>query len=104
MQAISRIHDPISDRLNRLMAQSGENFQRFISRAESSGQWAALTKADHEFMLSDMLAWEDATSLVTAPKVIKAYKAKTKQRDMSLRAESAWACLTVASPTIADAS
>ena len=48
--------------------------------------------------------WEDATSLATAPRVIKAYKAKTKQRDMSLRAESAWACLTVASPTIADSS
>ena len=48
--------------------------------------------------------WEDATSLATAPKVIKAYKAKTKQRDMSLRAESAWACLTAASPAIADSS
>ena len=32
------------------------------------------------------------------------YKAKTKQRDMSLRAESAWTCLTVASPAIADSS
>ena len=49
-------------------------------------------------------AWEDATYLATAPKVIKAYKAKTKQRDIYLRAESAWACLTVASPAIADSS
>ena len=48
--------------------------------------------------------WEDATSLATAPKVIKAYKAKTKQRDMSLRAEAAWACLAAASPAIADSS
>ena len=48
--------------------------------------------------------WEDSTSLATAPKVIKAYKAKTKQRDMSLRAEAAWACLAAASPAIADSS
>ena len=39
-----------------------------------------------------------------APKVVKAYKAKTKQRDMSLRAESAWACMTAAPPIIADTS
>ena len=48
--------------------------------------------------------WEDATSLATAPKVVKAYKAKTKQRDMSLRAEAAWTCLTAAPPAIADSS
>ena len=38
------------------------------------------------------------------PKVVKAYKAKTKQRDLSLRAESAWTCMTAAPPTIADSS
>ena len=48
--------------------------------------------------------WEDAVSLATVPKVVKAYKAKTKQRDMSLRAESAWACMTAAPPIIADTS
>ena len=48
--------------------------------------------------------WEDATSLAAAPKVVKAYKAKTKQRDLSLRAESAWTCMTAAPPTIADSS
>ena len=48
--------------------------------------------------------WEDATSLAAAPKVVKAYNAKAKQKDMSLRAESAWACMTAAPPTIADSS
>ena len=42
--------------------------------------------------------------MASAPKIVKAYKAKTKQRDMSLRAESAWACVTAAPPTIADSS
>ena len=46
--------------------------------------------------------WEDAASLATAPKVVKAYTAK--QRDMSLRAESAWTCMTAAPPIIADSS
>ena len=46
--------------------------------------------------------WEDAASLAKAPKVVKTYKAKTKQRDMSLRAESAWACMTSAPSIITD--
>ena len=56
LKAVSRTHDPISDGLYRLMARSDEHLQRFINRTESSGQWAALTEADHELLLADMLA------------------------------------------------
>ena len=57
VQANQQVHDPLSDRLNRLMAQNVQNFQRFSSRTEVCGQWAALTVEDHELMLSDVLAY-----------------------------------------------
>ena len=56
VSAVSRNHDPISDGLYRLMARGDEQLQRFVGRTESCGQWAALTEADHELMLADMLA------------------------------------------------